>query len=87
MAIKSTVNVSIRIKINQTGTVYTLWQNTRIYRGSLITNHSLVLEDLLLMLEPVIDQFGRFLIVRLNVPSIEEIKTWQHQWTTVFCAI
>ena len=53
-----------------------LCQNTRIYRGSLITYHNLVPEDLLLILEPVIDQtqFGRFLIVRLNVPSIEEIK-------------
>ena len=38
------------------------------------------------MLERVIDQtqFGRCLTVRLNVPSIEEIKTWRCPWTTVF---
>ena len=83
------MNVSIRIKIDQTGTVNKLWQNTRIYRGSLITNHSLVPEDLLLMLEPVIDQtqFGRFLIVRLNVPSIEEIKNMAASMDNHFCAI
>ena len=46
------------------------------YRGSSITNRCLVPEDLLRMLEGVIDrtQFGRCLTVRLNVPSIEEIK-------------
>ena len=56
------------------------------YRGSSITNHSLVPEDLLRMLERVIDrfQFGRCLTVRFNVPSIEEIKTWRRPWTTVF---
>ena len=44
-------------------------------RGSLITNRSLVPEDLLRMHERVIDrtQFGRCLTVRLNVSSIEVI--------------
>ena len=46
------------------------------FRGSSITNRSFVPEDLLRMLERVIDrtQLGRCLTVRLNVPSIEEIK-------------
>ena len=60
--------------------------NWRKYRGSSITNRSLVPEDLLRMLERVIDriQFGRCSTVRLNVPSIEEIKKWRGPWTTVF---
>ena len=53
-------------------------------RGSSITNRSLIPEVLLRMLERVIvrTQFGRCLTVRLNVPSIEEIKTWRRPWTT-----
>ena len=61
-------------------------KNINSFRGSSITNGSLVSEDLLRMLVQVIDrtQFGRCLTVRLNLPSIEEIKTWRRPWTTVF---
>ena len=57
-----------------------------LHGGSSITNRSLVPEDILRMLERVIDrtQFGRCVTVRLNIPSIEEIKTWRRPWTTVF---
>ena len=50
-------------------------------------NRSLVPEDLLRMLEQVIDrtQFGRCLTVRLNVPSIEEIKTWRRPRQPFLC--